>query len=138
MTGLRDTEWRRDSDGRVSGAMFFFYHLLHNKVNATFPSYSEWAQARAHNIHCEHFNIIIRESSTLKSRYKDYLFLRNSIFNVSWGEWVIVSSVPFDSLDFTHSFDYGWELKWRFYDLLKHAGGENNRVTFVLLCCQLW
>ena len=92
VTGLRDTKWRRDSDWRVSGAMFFFYHLLHNKVNATFPSYSEWAQARAHNIHCEHLISELEKVVCWKLDLKIscYIFLRNLIFHVSWGEWVIV------------------------------------------------
>lgn len=39
--GLRDTTWGVTVIGECQEQCF--YHLLHNKVNATFPLYSEWA-----------------------------------------------------------------------------------------------
>ena len=140
VTGLRDTKWRRDSDWRVSGAMFFF--IIYYTTRSMLLSLRTASEHRPGLI-IYTANILISELEKVVCWKVDlkincYFFLRNLIFHVSWGEWVIVLVFPFDSLDFTHSFDYGWELKWRFCDLLKHAGGENNRVTFVLLCCQLW
>ena len=139
VTGAAWHTVRRDSDWRVSGAMFLSF--ITQQGQCYFPFVQRVSTGPGLIIYLSKQFLIsgIRESSLMRSTIKDGKLLALSVKFMKMREWVLFMLNSFDLL-------YPPILvimrnKKRFGDFViywKHVGSENNRVTFMLLCCQLW